>query len=155
MRGRRFLVTNTNDPALRTGSVGEETSAQVNVDIPDGTFDIVIMNPPFTSNTKHYDADDGVLNAAFAAFDSSEKDQDDMAARMKIRTENTCYHGHAGLASAFAALANRKVRAGGIAAFVLPFTVVNGASWAKFRELLAAQYTDITIVIPTPSDHVA
>ena len=28
-------------------------------------FDLVIMNPPFTSNTKHYDADDGVLNAAF------------------------------------------------------------------------------------------
>ena len=141
-----MTLFNTSDPALRTGSAGEETAAQVNAEIPDLGFHLAIMNPPFTSNTKHYDADDGVLNAAFAAFDSSEKDQDDMAARMKAQTANTCYHGHAGLASAFAALADRKVRSGGVVAFVLPFTAINGASWAKFRELIATQYTDITIV---------
>ena len=38
---------NTSDPALRTGSVGEETATQVNAEIPDNTFDLVIMNPPF------------------------------------------------------------------------------------------------------------
>ena len=141
-----MTLFNTSDPALRTGSAGEETAAHVIVDVPDEGFDLVIMNPPFTSNTKHYDADDGVLNAAFAAFDASEKDQDDMAARMKLRTANTCYHGHAGLASAFAALADRKIRAGGVVAFVLPFTAINGSSWAKFRELIATYYTDITIV---------
>ena len=31
---------NTNDPALRTGSVGEETATQVNIDIPDAAFDL-------------------------------------------------------------------------------------------------------------------
>ena len=67
-----LTLFNTNDPALRTGSVGEETAAQINADIPDGTFDIVIMNPPFTSDTKHFDSDEGVLNAAFAAYNSSE-----------------------------------------------------------------------------------
>ena len=141
-----LTLFNTSDPARRTGSAGEETAAQVNAEIPDISFDLVIMNPPFTSNTKHYDSDDGVVNAAFAAFNASEEDQDDMAARMKARTANTCYHGHAGLASAFAALANRKVRSGGVVAFVLPFTAINGASWAKFRELIATQYTDITVV---------
>ena len=141
-----MTLFNTSDPALRTGSAGEETAAHVNADVPDLSYHLVIMNPPFTSNTKHYDADDGVVNAAFAAFDSSEEDQDDMAARMKARTANTCYHGHAGLASSFAALADRKVRSGGVVAFVLPFTAINGASWAKFRELIATQYTDITIV---------
>ena len=141
-----LTLFNPSDPARRIGSVGEETAAQVNAEIPDISFDLVIMNPPFTSNTKHYDADDGVVNAAFAAFNASEEDQDDMAARMKSRTANTCYHGHAGLASAFAALANRKVRSGGVVAFVLPFTAINGASWAKFRELIATQYTDITVV---------
>ena len=141
-----LTLFNTNDPALRTGSVGEETAAQINVDIPDGTFDIVIMNPPFTSNTKHYDADEGVLNAAFAAYDSTEKDQDDMAARLRRLASESAYHGHAGLGSAFAALANCKVRPGGVAAFVLPFTAINGASWAKFRELIATRYTDVTIV---------
>ena len=141
-----LTLFNTNDPALRTGSVGEETAAQINVDIPDGTFDIVIMNPPFTSNTKHYDADEGVLNAAFAAFDASEKDQDDMATRMKIRTANTCYHGHAGLGSAFASLAHRKLKPKGVIALVLPFTAINGSAWEKFRRLICSEYSDVSVL---------
>ena len=74
-----MTLFNMSDPALRTGSIGEETATQVIADIPDGGFDLVIMNPPFTSNTKHYDAGDGVLNAAFAAYDSTEADQKQMA----------------------------------------------------------------------------
>ena len=141
-----MTLFNTSNPAYRTGSIGEETAAQVIIDVPDGGYDLVIMNPPFTSNTKHYDADDGVVNAAFAAFDASKSDQDDMADRMKLKTTNTCYHGHAGLASAFVALANQKIRSGGVVGFVLPFTAISGASWAKFRKLIATQYTDITVV---------
>ena len=141
-----MTLFNTNDPAMRTGSTGEETAARVLVDVKDESFDIVIMNPPFTSNTKHYDADDGVLNAAFAAFNASKDEQDDMASRMKEKSRNTCYHGHAGLGSAFAALADYKVRPGGVIAFVLPFTAINGSSWAKFREMMATRYTDISIV---------
>ena len=141
-----MTLFNTSDPALRTGSVGEETAAQVLVDVPDAGFDLVIMNPPFTSNTKHYDAGDGVLNAAFAAYESSEKDQSDMAGRLRRMARGSAYHGHAGLGSAFAALADRKVRLGGVIAFVLPFTAITGSSWAKFREMIATGYTDITIL---------
>ena len=137
---------NMSDPTLRTGSRGEETARHVNVEIPDRSFDLVIMNPPFTSNTKHRDAGEGVLNAAFAAFDASDDDQADMADRLKQLAKDTCYHGHAGLASAFAALADKKIRPNGIVALVLPFTAINGSSWAKFRELIATQYTDITVV---------
>ena len=142
----QLVLINTSDPAQRTGSIGEETAAQILTDIPDEGFDLVIMNPPYTSNTKHYDSDDGVLNAAFAAFDTSRDEQDAMAERMNEQTENTCYHGHAGLASAFVALADRKVRPGGVIAFVLPFTAINGSSWAKFRNLIATNYTDVMIV---------
>ena len=137
---------NVSDPALRTGSVGEETASLVIADLPHEAFDLVIMNPPFTSNTKHYDADDGVLNAAFAAYNSSEREQSQMADQLKRLAQNSTYHGHAGLASAFATLAHRKVRPGGTVAFVLPFTAINGSSWAKFRELIATSYTDISIV---------
>ena len=140
-----MTLFNTNDPAVRTGSTGEETAARVLVDVQDESFDIVIMNPPFTSNTKHRDAADGVVNAAFAAFESSEDDQLDMAAREIRLAKNTCRHGHAG-GSAFVALANRKVRPGGVAAFVLPLTAINGSSWAKFRRLMATEYTGLTIV---------
>ena len=137
---------NTSDPALRTGSIGEETAAYVVADIPDEGFDLVIMNPPFTSNTKHRDAEAGVLNAAFAAYESTGDDQSDMAIQLRKLAEDTVYHGHAGLASAFVSLADLKLRTGGVLALVLPFTAVSGRSWEKFRKLLATHYTDVTIV---------
>ena len=137
---------NTSDPALRTGSIGEETAAYVVADIPDEGFDLVIMNPPFTSNTKHRDAEAGVLNAAFAAYDSTGDDQSDMATRLRKLAEGAVYHGHAGMASAFASLADRKLRPDGVMAMVLPFTAVTGRSWEQFRKLLATRYTAVTIV---------
>ena len=144
-----LTLFNTSDPAQRTGSVGEETAAQIIADIPDGGFDLVIMNPPFTSNTKHRDAEGNVQNAAFAAFGASVDDQDDMAARLVRLARNSQYHGHAGLGSAFASIADKKLRPGGVLALVLPFTAVNGASWAKFRQMIAENYTDVTVVSST------
>ena len=49
----QMVLINTADPALRTGSSGEETSDQIVADIPDAWFDLVIMNPPFTRATNH------------------------------------------------------------------------------------------------------
>ena len=141
-----LTLFNTSDPALRTGSIGEETAAQIIADIPDGGFDLVIMNPPFTSNTKHRDAEGNVQNAAFAAFGASTDDQDDMAARLVRLARNSHYHGHAGLGSAFASIADKKLRPGGVLALVLPFTAVNGPAWAKFRRLISENYTDVTVV---------
>ena len=68
-----------------------------------------------------------------------------MAKRLKRLAKGTTYHGHAGLASAFTALADKKLRPNGIIALVLPFTAINGASWSKFRELISTNYTDITV----------
>ena len=144
-----LTLFNTSDPAMRTGSVGEETAAQIVADVPDAGFDLVIMNPPFTSNTKHRDSEGNVQNAAFAAFGASVDDQDDMAARLTRLARNSHYHGHAGLGSAFASIADKKLRPGGVLALVLPFTAVNGSSWAKFRRMVAERYTDITIVSTT------
>ena len=141
-----MTLFNTSDPAMRTGSRGEETAAQIVADISDGGFDLVLMNPPFTSNTKHRDSEGNVQNAAFAAFGALVPDQDDMAARLGRLAEGSYYHGHAGLGSAFASIADKKLRPGGVLGLVLPFTAINGASWAKFRELIATQYTDVTIV---------
>ena len=142
----QLTQSNFTDPALRSGSIGEETAAQVMVDIPHEGFDMVVMNPPFTSNTKHYDAASGVLNAAFAAFNADADEQAEMAKRLRSLAKGSSYHGHAGLASAFVSLADRKLRPNGIMALVLPFTAVNGPSWAKFRDLVAEGYTDITVV---------
>ena len=141
-----LTLFNTSDPAMRTGSAGEETAAQIRAEIPDEGYDLVIMNPPFTSDTKHRDSEGGILNAAFAAFNASDEDQKDMADRLKRLAKGTTYHGHAGLGSAFVALADKKVRPGGIVALVLPFTAINGSSWTKLRELIACKYADVTVV---------
>ena len=144
---------NTSDPALRTGSVGEETAAQVIAQIPDGGFDLVIMNPPFTRATNHEGAHATVVNPAFAAFDASKADMDAMGKRMRDLGKNSCYDGKAGLASAFTALAHRKLKPGGVLAFVLPLSVSAGTSWDKFRQLLADEYTDLEVLSIAAADN--
>ena len=141
-----MALFNTTDPALRTGSAGQETASQVVVDVPDEGFDLVIMNPPFTSNTKHYDSRAGVRNAAFAAFNTTDDDQKSMAKRLREKAVGTQYHGHAGLGSAFASLGHIKLKPGGIIALVLPFSAINGPSWSKFRRLIATEYEDVSII---------
>ena len=141
-----MTLFNTSDPALRTGSVGEETAAQVIVEIPDEGFDLVIMNPPFTRATNHEGAHADVTNPAFAAFGATEADQTAMGKRVNQLGRGTCYHGNAGIASAFAALVDRKLKPGGILAMVLPLSAGAGLSWKGFRELLGKDYTDLTVL---------
>ena len=141
-----MTLFNMNDPARRTGSRGEETASQVPVEFPDESFDLVIMNPPFTRSTNHGGAHHDVVNPAFAAFGAPAADQTQMGDRLNRFGANNCYHGNAGLASAFAAVANRKLRPGGVFAFVLPLVAAAGQSWDKFRRMLAAEYTDISVI---------
>ena len=137
---------NTSDPAMRTGSAGEETASQVVTEIMDGGFDIVIMNPPFTRATNHEGAHSDVTNPAFAAFNANSEDQKEMGRRINQLGKDTCYHGNAGIASAFAALADRKLRRRGVLAMVLPLSAAAGLSWRKFRQMLVQDYTDLTVL---------
>ena len=141
-----MTLFNTSDPALRTGSVGEETAAQVNADVPDESFDIVIMNPPFTRNTTREGATAGAVAAAFAAFEASEADQRAMAKRMGELRHGTSYHGNAGVASAFAGLAHKKLKPGGVLALVLPLSAAVGIAWQNFREMVARNYTELEVL---------
>ena len=144
---------NTNDPALRTGSVGEETATQINIDIPDATFDVVIMNPPFTRATNHEGAHADITNPAFAAFDATLEDQTAMGDRINQLGKGSCYHGNAGIASAFAALEGKKLKPGGVLALVLPLSALVGLSWEGFRTMLAKGYCDLTVLSIAASDN--
>ena len=148
-----LTLFNTSDPALRTGSAGEETAAQINVDIPDASFDLVIMNPPFTRATNHEGAHADITNPAFAAFDATPADQTKMGDRTNQLGKDSCYHGNAGIASAFAALAHKKLKADGVLALVLPLSAAAGLSWQGFRETLAKNYTDLTVLSIAASDN--
>ena len=131
---------------MRTGSVGEETAAQVIAEVPDEGFDLVIMNPPFTRNVTREGETADAAAAAFAAFDATAADQKDMTKRMATLKRDTCYHGNAGIASAFAALADKKLKRGGVIALVLPLSVASGLAWRGFRQMLVSGYSDLTIL---------
>ena len=141
-----MTLINTTDPALRTGSAGEETASQIVVDVPDERFDVVIMNPPFTRATNHEGAHADITNPAFAAFNATRDDQTEMGKRLNRVARKSAYHGNAGIASAFAALGHLKLKPGGVLALVLPLTATTGSSWQNFRRALAQNYTDISIL---------
>ena len=141
-----LTLFNTSDPAMRTGSTGEETAAQVRTDIQDENYDLVIMNPPFTRNVTREGAYADATHAVFAAFEASDADQRQMAKRMDVLKKDTCYHGNAGIASAFAALAHRKIKPGGVLALVLPLSVASGLAWQGLREMTDREYTDIEVL---------
>ena len=143
-----LTLFNTSDPALQTGSEGEMTAAQVAVEIPDGGFDLVIMNPPFTRAGSDWEgpARESDYVKHFRGLGTTLGTQKDMSAILSRYSKDTCYHGYAGIASAFVALANKKLRPGGVLALVLPLSIANGVSWQGVRTLLANDYTDATVV---------
>ena len=144
---------NMSDPAQRIGSAGQETAAPLIAEMRDESFDLVIMNPPFTRNVTREGAYADTIAAAFAAFDASDEDQRQMAKRMAVLKKGTCYHGNAGVASAFAALAHRKLKRGGVLALVLPLSAAVGLSWQNFRRMVLSKYTDVTVLSIAASDN--
>ena len=100
-----MTLFNTSDPALQTGSLGEETAAQINVDIPDDTFDLVIMNPPFTRAGSDWEGSERTEDSIkqFRGLNTDLEAQKEMAQREKQFSAGTCAHGYAGIASTFAA----------------------------------------------------
>ena len=142
----QMTLFNTSDPARRTGSAGEETASQIIAEIPHAGFDLVIMNPPFARATNHEGAHTDVVNPAVAAFNACNADQTEMGNRINQLGKGTCYHGNAGIASAFAALAQRKLKPGGVLALVLPLSAAAGLSWRDFRQMLATDYDDLTVL---------
>ena len=141
-----MALFHTSDPGKRTGSSGEETTGQIVAEFPDEGFDLVIMNPPFTRATNHEGIHADITNPAFAAFDSTREDQTEMGRRINRLGKNTCYNGNAGISSAFAALAHRKLKPGGVLALVLPLSVASGLSWQSLRKMLDNDYADLTVL---------
>ena len=109
------------------------------------SFDLVIMNPPFTRPTGHEAGKIGVPVPSFAGFDTSKDEQ--LAMSRKLRAQTKLFgHGNAGLASEFMDLAHDKLKSGGVLALVLPFSFVSGQAWSKARAALSRWYRDIHVV---------
>ncbi len=151
--------------AERTGSLfptgqrrigGDADDADVqDIELPHGSVDLAIMNPPFTRPTNHEIA--GAPVPSFAGFQTSADEQramSDSLARIRGGLERPAGHGNAGLASNFVDLAHAKVRPGGVVALVLPIAAIAGEAWRPARDLLSRRYDDITVVtIATSGEH--
>ena len=128
--------------------------------LPDMSFDVAIMNPPFTRATGHEAEKIGVPNPMFAAFSSSDEEQRLMGDATKRLTKDTSAHGNAGEASIFLVLADRKLKLGGALALVMPLSLISGDAlalvmplslisgdaWKKSRTLLAKHYSNLVII---------
>ena len=141
----QLTFSNFSDPARRISGEGEHPTPHSIAEAEDEGFDLVIMNPPFTRATNHEGSHAAVVNPAFAAFDAKKSEMDAMGKRLNQVGRGTCYHGNAGIASAFAALANKKLKPGGVLALVLPLSAAGGLSWQGFRQMVTAWYDDITV----------
>lgn len=114
--------------------------------LPRESFDLVVMNPPFTRATGHEGNKLGIPNPMFAAFGSSDDEQRLMGKTMQQLFKGTSGHGNAGEASYFLALADHKIKPGGALALVMPLSIVSGDAWDESRALLAKRYGEIVVV---------
>jgi len=120
--------------------------------VPHVSFDLIIMNPPFTRATNHERRIPDTPNPNFAAFGASAIEQKAMADAAKKLTTGTIAHGNAGEASVFLALADRKLAKDGMLAMVMPLTLLTGASWEKCRIRLVESYENLMLISIAGSD---
>ena len=122
------------DASRRTGE-GHETHI---VNLPE-TVDLMIANPPFTRAGGPGDEKNTSWNPLFGSVLSKKdvKRMSDALRRMLNRTPASLY---AGLGSAFLALADERLGAGGRLAFVLPATLATGSRWEPLRKILLEKY---------------
>lgn len=114
--------------------------------LPHESFDLVIMNPPFTRDTGQGGEKVGVPHPMFAAFGSEEEEQHEMALAARKLLRGTSAHGNAGEASAFLVLADRKLKNGGTLAMVMPLVLMSGEAWEESRKLLRKSYDDLILI---------
>lgn len=128
-----------------TGSQGESEVRDINV--PNESLDLVIMNPPFTRPTNHERTD--VPVPSFAGFQTTADEQRAMSNRLKAINSvlsNRVGNGNAGLASNFVDLAHIKIKTGGTIALVLPAVSIQGEAWKDFRVLLDREYENVIVI---------
>jgi surface antigen len=122
--------------------------------LPHASFDAVVMNPPFTRATGHEGRKIGIPNPMFAAFSSSAEEQRLMSKATRRLTEGTSAHGNAGEASIFLVLADRKLKADGMLALVMPLSLMAGPAWENSRGLLAKNYSNLVLISIAGADGV-
>ncbi len=118
--------------------------------IGDGSCDLIVMNPPFVRSTNDAKKYRGNAVPKYAAFGSTKKDQSNMGKLESKKFAGTCSHGHAGLASNFIAICDKKIHEHGTMTLIMPATIASGKTWSNVRKLLKYNYDIKVISIARP-----
>lgn len=117
----------------------QDRTIDSDITAPDGTFDYVVMNPPYSRST-------GGKHGAFQLAGLSTKEQELCRTRWGRLISREPADKNAGMAASFLVLAAKKVKPNGRIGFVLPLTVAFGDSWRKTRSMLVTHFKDIVVV---------
>lgn len=127
-----------------------KTKKDVFVSIAHESFDVVIMNPPFTRATGQEASKVGVPNPMFAAFSAGKDAQTEMKKAFDRLLASLpgghCYAGNAGEASAFVELAHRKLKVGGTMGLITNMSLMSGEAWESARAKIARNYDDVILL---------
>lgn len=111
--------------------------------VNDQSFDLIVMNPPFTRLTGGGGKTDAVSRPLFAAFGTDDATQNQMSKKFSKLFENSAYHGNAGAGSAFVEVGHRKLKDGGSIGLILHLSALSGSSWQSCRDLWRNNYCDV------------
>jgi len=101
--------------------------------IKTGSFDLVIMNPPFSRSA-------GLINTKFGYAKEDIKKRLNKHLSKLGKKINLSGIGHAGLGAYFIVLGDRFLKDDGIISIVIPRAILSGVSWKKIREILYSKY---------------
>jgi hypothetical protein len=141
----------TIDAVAATG-LGAKGAKQKNtfVSVAHNSFDMVIMNPPFTRATGQEADKVGVPNPMFAAFSADLDEQKEMKKAFDVLLKSLegghCYDGQAGEATGFIELGHRKLKAGGKLGLITPLSLMSGEAWDKPRQKIASEYDQVILL---------
>jgi hypothetical protein len=144
--GTLDLLESNSTPATLFSDVEQFTlSGPIRREVSIPPLDLCVMNPPFTRSVGG--------NLLFGNLPDDERAL--MQTRLKkiVKSQNISASITAGLGSVFVALGDRKIKAGGTLALVLPRAVLSGVAWEPTRRLIEANYWVEYIVVSQAPDH--
>ncbi len=126
----------------KQASGADEALAELKREFPDGEMDIVIMNPPFLTNSADNNAKKQKL-----VFGSQYRSKEEQELMLEELGKKKTRVGHGKVPySYFVELADLKLRAGGRMAFILPTTIFSIPAFENVRKLWATEYHNVTVV---------
>ena len=135
-------LTDITGEGAASAANGHRHSASIVV--PHGSQDLVIQNPPYSRARAGRKAFD-VAGIPEAQRENSVKRLNGIRNVLHAAGDHMA-NGKAGFGSDFSALANKKLKPGGVFATVLPLTAAHSESWAGFRRSIETRYERITAI---------